>query len=46
MEDIKERCPECGSEEVSHRHVDADQSYMGECDWEQCDECGHQWNHG
>lgn len=37
-------CPKCGSEEVSEQHHEGTFA-VPECDYKQCDECGHQWDH-
>lgn len=39
----KSRCPECGSKDVSHYST----TYQNmEVDYDQCRECGHQFNIG
>lgn len=38
------RCPECGSYEVSERHAEPTFA-LPETDWQQCDDCDHQWGH-
>jgi hypothetical protein len=37
-------CPQCGSEQVDIHHHNGTFS-VPECDYKQCDDCGHQWGH-
>lgn len=43
-DDAEDRCPECGSDEVSQCHAEATFA-LPETDWLQCDRCQHAWNH-
>jgi DNA-directed RNA polymerase subunit M/transcription elongation factor TFIIS len=38
-------CPKCASTETGHHHADTPNCVGVETDWEECEACGHQWNH-
>jgi len=42
--DVVEPCPKCKSFEVSRHHFEGSFA-LPECDYEQCDDCFHQWGH-
>lgn len=42
--DAKKVCPKCGSENTDKRHHEGS-FLICETDWQQCEDCDHQWNH-
>lgn len=45
MEDDPPMCPECGSENTEHRKVRYP-DYATDKDWDECQDCGHDFNEG
>lgn len=39
------RCPECGASNILKRNHDGMTSGVPECDFKECEDCGHQWGH-
>lgn len=39
------RCPECGSIDVIRKYHDGLTGGVPECNFNECEDCGHQWGH-